>query len=453
MLRSLELTRISEFGHGVRRLVVAGVLMAHVRTNRLEAALSIAKKATRFQDDDTLAPGNNAGFILETALATVYLASGIPIHAMPHVRRIREDAEDSQEPEWIYRAHALEASVLAQSGDFEAADAALERMRVEGTVLRRSSDSAGIAEFVALTAEFQVAFTRQDVARMDELILHIENIVNADAMLSSLSLLAKATRAILLGNSHEGLAYLAKILSGAERQFALRLVLQFALHLQALVHIGRGEYELALREIEGESSSETHFACVGYLRATAHIRGQQYVEALQATNACMRIRSRHSLWTLGPVLLRRAIANLKLGNPTQALLDGVDALHLIHPNDTALIFMSLLEHDIVQLFEFLANEDITCVPLINRLQENREPSTAQSFQFLDTRLPKLTKREIEIANQLSTARTLTQISTHLGVATGTVKSQAHGIYKKLGVGKRSEAVAELGRRGFYSQPK
>ncbi|QNN63851.1 helix-turn-helix transcriptional regulator [Leucobacter denitrificans] len=115
--------------------------------------------------------------------------------------------------------------------------------------------------------------------------------------------------------------------------------------------------------------------------------------------------------------------------------------------------MSLLEHDIVQLFEFLANEDITCVPLINRLQENREPSTAQSFQFLDTRLPKLTKREIEIANQLSTARTLTQISTHLGVATGTVKSQAHGIYKKLGVGKRSEAVAELGRRGFYSQPK
>nr|WP_132205200.1 LuxR C-terminal-related transcriptional regulator [Leucobacter luti] len=66
-------------------------------------------------------------------------------------------------------------------------------------------------------------------------------------------------------------------------------------------------------------------------------------------------------------------------------------------------------------------------------------------------LPKLTERESVVAHYLAGDLTLDGIARELGVSAGTVKSQTHAIYKKLGVGTRADAVRALGRSGFFNQ--
>ncbi|WP_162616435.1 helix-turn-helix transcriptional regulator [Xylanimonas allomyrinae] len=66
--------------------------------------------------------------------------------------------------------------------------------------------------------------------------------------------------------------------------------------------------------------------------------------------------------------------------------------------------------------------------------------------------PCLTKRETLLAGWLGTERTLTEIASALHVSPHTIKSQSRSLYRKLGVGTRTEAVAALDRTGLFPAP-
>ncbi|HKG52524.1 MAG TPA: LuxR C-terminal-related transcriptional regulator, partial [Actinomycetales bacterium] len=60
----------------------------------------------------------------------------------------------------------------------------------------------------------------------------------------------------------------------------------------------------------------------------------------------------------------------------------------------------------------------------------------------------LTTRELELLTELPSMRTAEEIATSLYVSVNTVKTHMRGIYRKLGVSNRRQAVVLARRRGL-----
>lgn len=450
LLRSLSSAQVSDFGQGIGQLINAGILMAETRMNHLDSALQRARK---IDAEGTLAAGpdsvGDAAFILEAALATTYIAAAVPAEALPHAVRLAELAVETDQHDWLYRAHAFAAAVYAHSGDMAAADRALDEMdsAIEKRGIARSR--VGLAEFIASTAECVIGFTRMDGELLQRLERELDPCAQQDPAAKPLLQLVRGLVAMCADDSHEALFHLARVTSGPERELAPRLIRGFAMHVQSLIHTARGEYEIALTEVQHLDSSPDHFLCSDFVRATAHIGAEDYPAVLRATNDCIRIRAEHNLWSLGPILLRRAIAHLHLGNRQQALLEGLDAVRHADPGASALLFVSLPPREIDALFSFLSDERPDVAAELLRLRSGWSGRSAAPASH--DQLPRLTEREAVVAHRLAEPLSLARIAERLNVSPGTVKSQAHSIYRKLGVNTREEAVLELGRRGFYSQ--
>jgi len=65
-----------------------------------------------------------------------------------------------------------------------------------------------------------------------------------------------------------------------------------------------------------------------------------------------------------------------------------------------------------------------------------------------TTIPDLTAREVEILRQLSMGKTDRAISQNLGISEWTVRYHLKNIFRKLGVKRRSEAIAWVVRTGW-----
>jgi LuxR family maltose regulon positive regulatory protein len=63
----------------------------------------------------------------------------------------------------------------------------------------------------------------------------------------------------------------------------------------------------------------------------------------------------------------------------------------------------------------------------------------------------LTIAELRVLRFLPSHRSFREIATQLGVSPNTVKTQAHAVYRKLGVASRSEAVANATEAGLLGQ--
>ena len=64
--------------------------------------------------------------------------------------------------------------------------------------------------------------------------------------------------------------------------------------------------------------------------------------------------------------------------------------------------------------------------------------------------PPLTPREEELLALLPTFATVEELAHDLQISTNTVKTHIRGIYRKLGVGTRREAIAAAGRLGLVA---
>lgn len=64
-------------------------------------------------------------------------------------------------------------------------------------------------------------------------------------------------------------------------------------------------------------------------------------------------------------------------------------------------------------------------------------------------IPRFTQRETVVARQLMQSDSVAEISAALTVSPNTVKSQLRGIYRKLGVGSRAEALRALATQGWF----
>lgn len=91
--------------------------------------------------------------------------------------------------------------------------------------------------------------------------------------------------------------------------------------------------------------------------------------------------------------------------------------------------------------------------LYGRQQESFDTSLAE-LEFLPAirRRPQLTSAECRVLVTLTTAATTAEMAQLLGVSVNTVKTQLRGLYRKLDVSSRTEAVAVAERHGLLTRP-
>ena len=85
---------------------------------------------------------------------------------------------------------------------------------------------------------------------------------------------------------------------------------------------------------------------------------------------------------------------------------------------------------------------------MSQFQKNVLDTPAQFKLAARVAAPELTRREIEVLTLVATGKTNKEISQALCISDATVKSHVKGIFSKLNVLSRTEAVASAGRRGL-----
>ena len=444
-LRAARLPMLRAYDHGDRRTICAGMILARVRCDDFAGALELAEAIIAAGPDprDLELPVETL-LALESALAEAFLAESNSDGVERHADRMLALVSDTDDRRWRHRALGLAAMAAAIDGRFDRAEEHL-------TAMARLSEEQGwdptSADFMGAVAELLIAFTRMDGPRAAALVPKLEALTVADPSARLLSQLAQAVDALLRDDLSVALAISGRIARGAAIIRSPGLIRHCALCLEAEILIARGEPLQALHTLSGAVTPGAHILCAEVIRASAYLQLGDYRGALIATTGCVKIRARHSHWSLPGVLVRRAIANLRLGHELAALNDAEDAMHLLRTADPTISFFLVPKQDLEALRDFVLTQH-------PELRERLDEIRARLDAVLESRapeivLPALSARERVIAQQLRSPLSYPEIADREHVALSTIKSQALSVFKKLGVNTRDEAVLRLERAGFY----
>ena len=433
------------FEHGDRRLICAGMILSHIRADEFDSAVSLAEAITDAGPDlrDLELPPETL-LALESAMAEAYLAAGSSDGASRHVDRMFALVGEGDDCRWRYRTLGLAAVVAAIDGRFDEAEGHLSEMR---GVSEQFDWEPTTADFMGAVAELVIAFTRMDGKRAASLVPVLEKLAEGDPSARLLAQLAQAITALLRGDLPDALAISGRIARGASAIRSPGLIRHCANCLEAQILIARGEPLQALHVLRGAVTPGAHVLCAEVIRASAYLQLGDYRGALITTTSCVKIRPRHSHWSMPGVLVRRAIANLRLGHERATLNDAEDAMQLLRTADPTISFFLLPKQDLAALRDFLLQHH-------PEMQERFDEIQAKLDAVLESRapeivLPPLSARERVIATQLRSPLSYPEIADREHVALSTVKSQALSVFKKLHVNTRDEAVLKLERAGFY----
>lgn len=162
---------------------------------------------------------------------------------------------------------------------------------------------------------------------------------------------------------------------------------------------------------------DTHNSLVfdGYLSRLLH------GEAFQGIDVCVREERGDPKWIA-------RVKGYRVSHEDQNLSMGVLALEDITEERRCLLH---LHHHLKEL-----NQEILWFyrKLTNKLKQLNPNATTEASQ------PEFTKRELQILQRMAAGQTNREIAAALHLTVQTIRNHAYRIYKKLGVGSRSEAV-------------
>jgi DNA-binding CsgD family transcriptional regulator len=235
---------------------------------------------------------------------------------------------------------------------------------------------------------------------------------------------------------------------GADAALIPRLITGFATGLQAMALVHRGEAARALSFLDGVESLGEHALCFDLQRATAYLQLGENREALICTDSCIRMGAAHNLRTLSSILLRRAIANHRLGYVDVADNAFSEAFGIMVAAGAMTPLLGLAQEELELLLGRLVTRRPDLTQLVDDVRCRAEARPRNQALVL---LPSLTRRESVVADRLRSNLPLADIAESLFVSANTLKSQVHSLYVKLGASSRDEAVALLERGGFYER--
>lgn len=437
---------ISKLDHEHQRIIQAGMLMSQIRAGRMDQALELAADITAsLYDPQDLALTPETAIVLEAALAEAHIAAGYPAQAFQFVNHMRASMNPRIDPRLHGRVLALGAAAYALEGDHDIAEQLLDQHR---RLAEAQHWGARGIEYMEAVAEALISFTRMDIDRFRALQPRLKQLAKAETSATSLSRIVDAICLFYAGDTEHALRICRDLKRGKEHPPNPILIRDFALMLEAIVLIARGEPQQALAVIGSTPSSSNHCICMGYLHGSAYLQLKDYRRVLRSTDTCIHERRVHNQLSLPAVLLRRAIAHLRLGNHKQALDDAAEAIIIVERTDPAAGLFMLPADDISALGALLLRRMPQLLPklLYVRSRLSAVPPTAPPKILL----PTLSQRERVVAHHLRSDMSYTKIAQLLHVAPTTVKSQALAVYRKLGVKTRKEAVDLLENGGFYT---
>jgi len=369
---------------------------------------------------------------LFSAVGEVYAAAGWPRRAGLYADTALIYAED---PATLYRAHAVRSLGAAVNGEY--ASAAESMATCHALMLEQGWDPRN-TDYALLLAEVLIASARLDAAALDALAEAMRSGAPDDPYWQYTARTTRAMRALVVRDYAGGMALLSTLVSGTEAHRSHRMVRGFALGVLADTLLARGEVRRALAVLEGHASLPGHALCFDMQRSAAYLALGREREALEITDPCLRMGTEHCVRTLGPLLLRRAVAYERLGNVASA--DGAfeEGFRLADGLGGSLApYLTLPQADLDLLLRRLAAREPALAEATRRV--------AAALAQVPTRderppLPALSPREERLALLLRGPKSIPQIAVELNVSVNTVKSQLRSIYAKLGVAGRDEAV-------------
>lgn len=445
MLRQCTMNDAKRLADGDRQVVLAGMLMARIRSGDegVAAELADAIRESLMNRGGQKTPVESC-LALEAALAETYVSQGNTVRSIDHSLRLLSFEGEHVSPGWQHRVRGIAAASFALDGDHHAAERMLKEIH---SLESRDGWNGGRVEFMQAIAETILSFTAMDAARLRALLPGAKAILRNEPSALSLVRLIEALGLFFDGEMSAALVEAGRVARGAEHPSGPAIIRECALGLEAIIHVMRGAPAQAIALLRDAPDSPMHIVCFASIRSSAYLILGDYRSARQSTDDCLRNKTLHSRWTLPVSLLQRAIANMLLGNIEDAAREGSEALEYSRCLDPSLGICLVPHGELRTLGRIILTRYPTQIGRLRRIIPKMR--TVPRYIAPECPLPHLSRREQLIAYHMRSNRSYGEIAAELHVTLSTVKTQAVAVFRKMAVTSREDAVGRLERAGFY----
>lgn len=437
--------RALQLAHEDRRIATAGMILARARWGSVAEALELANAVLDAGDDERdlpLAPETMSA--LWAAMSEAFSTAARPRQGMLCAERLLGYALDTGDDAWAYRALGLLAAAAAFAGEFVLAENTVARA---DAIAHRGGWDYSIAAYPLIAAELLIGSARVDAAGLAAIAQRSRDVPAQIPIWSSFTAIAEGMALMLAGQPARAASPLIAVLNGAHAAMLPRIAHDFVLGTLATVSVARGQPQRAITMLRDAPSDAEHTVCLNLQRASAYLQLGDNHAVLSATTDCVRLGEKHCLRTLPPILLRRAVANMRLGHQRAADESFADAFHLMIASAAATPLLTLDRSEVETLLTRLGESHPDLRPSIDLVRRRTLPMPVVTPPPLLP--PKLSEREAEVAALLRQPLPLRELAERLFVSQNTMKTHTQALYRKLGVTSRVDAVSFLERSGFY----
>lgn len=341
-----------------------------------------------------------------------------------------------------YRALSVSALGHALNGEYLTAESA--RAEAAELFTAREWAAADISPLLQL-AEALIAAADLNVSRLRGVAVTMRCAHPDDPYAGYAARVVEVMAMVLDRDLGTGRAECQRLLHGSRRLSSQRMVRHLLVCMLADILVAQGEHREALTTLDPFESPEGHGSCFAMQRTGALLGLGRERELLLETDACVAPGSNHCLRTLTPALVRRALAQNRLGYTRRARQSMQAALHLIvRTGSSATPFLALPHDETRALMDAVADDDTVLAAALPHLQATlARVATSGCDAHSPVAAARLTPTERATADLLRQSLSLVEIARERGVSLNTVKSQVRSIYQKLGVRGRTDAVEVL----------
>ncbi|PTT15318.1 hypothetical protein DBR36_14995 [Microbacterium sp. HMWF026] len=416
---------------------VSTVLVARARQDALDDGMAPLTRYFvdgRLRHPSALSAGARAG--LFASAAEYATAVGWPRIGAQYAS---ESLLFAESPAERLRALGPLTLALALNAEFTAARAAhAEARRI---VDERGGSPAELSHDLLLGQALLVV-TGADSVALEQTADELDAAQPGDPSASFTAGMIRVTAAFIARDLTRGRALSQHLLHGSVRGRSRRLVRDLLTGAYSGVLALMDETAEAHRVLDAAVTQPGHTVCFAMYRAALLLQEGRDRELIASTDACVTLPEEHCLGSLTPVLTRRAVAFLRIGEDQRAATSMESALLLVARTGGSVMPLLMIPRvEAERLLDLVAR---TRTDFADTIEEMRQflPMLA-STATAATAAAALTPTERELAGLLVTELDLAEIARRRHVSVNTVKTQVRSIYAKLGVSRRSDALPLL----------